>query len=252
MAEYGVARTTENTDITISAQTARSWMGAALQNVHDDDGAPFVGIRKPMSDVSVDCTLVPCVALTYDDGPTIYSAALLDTLKSQRVNATFFLIGINVVKMPEIVARSAREGNEIATHTMDHRDLTKMSVADARAQLTSGAEAITKITGTPVKMFRAPYGAVNQNIINAAGLPAINWNVDPNDWVGPGQTALLARTIPVARADSIILMHEIKNDSVQVAKAIIQGLRDRGFELVTITQLFGGQPPLQNLREVKR
>lgn len=252
LAEHGIAATTGNTDVTVSAPTARSWMGTALRSVQDDGGTPFLGIHRPMSDVAIDCTLVPCVALTYDDGPTIYSAALLDTLKSQRVNATFFLIGINVNKMPDIVARSAREGNELGTHTMDHRDLTKLSVADARAQLISGADAISKITGNPVKLFRAPYGAVNQNIINAAGLPAINWNVDPNDWVGPGQPALLARTIPVARADSIILMHEIKNDSVQVAKSIIQGLRDRGFEPVTISQLFGSQLPVQNLREVKR
>ncbi len=74
-------------------------------------------------------------------------------------------------------------------------------------------------------------------------MPAILWNVDTNDWREPGQAALVERSAGSAGPGDIILFHDTHSDTVEAAGAVVRGLRDRGLELVTVTQLFGGQVP---------
>lgn len=252
LADRNISQTNVVTEVIVEPLTVRSWTSPSVQSHLDDLGTPVKLLTKPLSEAGIDCALVPCVALTYDDGPTPYSPTLLETLRAQRASATFFHIGLQVTRFPDLVKKVAADGHEIGSHTYHHKELTKLPLAEAKFEVTSVAETITKLTGKPVTLYRAPYGSVNPAIVAAIGMPALNWNVDPEDWTTPGRAALLERTLPLAKADSIILFHEIRQDSVIVADALIRGLRDRGLEPVTISQLFGGSIPNENIREVRR
>lgn len=239
----GVLPSTEAMAIELTPETAERLSSDAWNDEQTLLGTPFTGVRAPQTSVSIDCALIPCVALTYDDGPSAYTPQLLDTLANEQALATFFLIGGAVPGGADSVARMADAGHALGSHTMTHADLTMLSASAVHAQVQGAANAIQQVTGVPVTMFRPPYGAVNNAVIQAAGMPAILWSVDTNDWREPGQQALFDRSVPVVSPGGIILFHDTHADSVAAAGTIIQGLRTRGFEPVTVPQLFGGEVP---------
>ena len=183
------------------------------------------------------------MAVTYDDGPSELTPQLLDTLAAERGRATFFMLGSKATANPEVVMRATAEGNEVATHTINHPDLTMIPLPEAKAQVLDSAAAISSISGMPVTMFRPPYGEVNAEILQEVGIPSILWNIDTNDWRLPGQQALVDRSAAVAEPGDIILFHDTHDDTVAAAGAVVRGLHDRGLELVTVTQLFSGHIP---------
>lgn len=243
LARLGIEASTAPTEILVDPTKAATLTSAEFQALHADLGTPFIGIASAASSVPIDCGLIACVALTYDDGPSDFTAQLLDTLAAHQARATFFMVGGYAVNRPELVARVTAEGHEVASHTMNHPDLTTLPLGEARAQVLNAGEILSNITGQPNTMFRPPFGAINSEVIAAVGLPAILWSIDTNDWRRPGQDALFERAALGARVGDIILFHDTHLDTVQAADAIIRGLRDRGFEPVTVTQLFGGQVP---------
>lgn len=204
---------------------------------------PFSGVTGTPSRVPIDCDLIPCIALTYDDGPGPFTSRLVDTLVAERARATFLMLGDRVDAHVDTVARIIAEGNEIGSHTMTHPDLTELPLPEATAQVLDAADAIERASGEPVTLFRPPYGEVNDEIIDAVQLPAILWSIDTNDWQEPGEPALIERSVSAADPGDVILFHDIHSDSVEVASDVIRGMRDRGFETVTVTELFDGSVP---------
>ena len=85
---------------------------------------------------SVDCSQVPCVALTYDDGPSVYTNGLLDILKDENVKATFLVLGKSAKVQTNIILRQQREGHEIANHSWNHKDLASWELAKCLTKLT--------------------------------------------------------------------------------------------------------------------
>lgn len=239
----GIEATTEPITLRIDQATAIAWSNEQYRQLHAELGKPFVGLSSKVSAVTIDCNLIPCVAVTYDDGPSELTPQLLDTLAAERGRATFFMLSSHATANPETVKRAIVEGNEVATHTINHPDLTMIPLPEAKAQVLDSAAAISGITGKPVTMFRPPYGEVNDKILEAVGMPAILWNIDTNDWRLPGKQALIDRSAAVAEPGDIILFHDTHSDTVEAAADVVRGLHDRGLELVTVTQLFGGQVP---------
>jgi peptidoglycan/xylan/chitin deacetylase (PgdA/CDA1 family) len=92
-------------------------------------------------------------------------------------------------------------------------------------------------------MYRPPYGALNQKVLDAVGQPAILWSIDTLDWKKPGREELVRRSVGAADPGDIILFHDIHAETVENADVVIRGLRDRGFTLVSVTQLFDGKVP---------
>lgn len=217
-----------------ASEVGRAFAGAA--------GEPFSGPVAPPAD-GVDCTLVPCVALTYDDGPTGLTERLLDTLRERGAPATFFVLAGAARSRSEVVHRALDEGHEIATHTWSHPQLPKLTPEQVEEEVRGSAKAISEVTGEPVTTFRPPYGEWNQEVLDAAGLPAILWDVDTNDWRGRTVEELTATAVDGSGPGSIVLFHDTHENSVDAAAGIVDGLRDRGFTLVTVTELFGGHVP---------
>lgn len=189
------------------------------------------------------CSLVPCVALTYDDGPGGPTGTLLDTLRDRHAAATFYMLGRNASGNPDMVRRVAAEGHEIGSHTWNHPQLPTLDDAAVSREVNDTRALLQQLSGQPVATFRPPYGEYDARVLAAAGPPAILWNVDTRDWAQPGDDALVRSAVDGSRPGGIVLFHDIHDNAVRVAPTVIDGLRDRGFALATIDQLFGGAAP---------
>ncbi|WP_280723453.1 polysaccharide deacetylase family protein [Kitasatospora sp. MAA4] len=153
------------------------------------------------------------LALTFDDGPAPASTAqILATLRRYGVTATFFMIGANVAKYPDVVRQVADEGHRLGNHTWSHPDLGTLSAARIREELERTGEAVARAGRTdPPKLFRAPYGNFSTASLAVAaelGLRPISWSVDPEDWSRPGTDAIVERVMTGARTGSIVLEHD--------------------------------------------
>ena len=186
------------------------------------------------------------MALTFDDGPSPYTAAVLDVLKREQVHATFFLIGQQVAGGASLVRRELADGHMLADHTWSHANVSGGG-AFASGQITSTASAIQKATGFRPCLFRAPYGAVSGSLIGVAhglGFTTIEWDVDPQDWSLPGSGAIYSRIVSTTHNGSIILMHDgggPRSQTLAALPGIIHTLKARGYGFVTVDQLTGAR-----------
>lgn len=184
----------------------------------------------------------PYVALTFDDGPNPNTTPqVLDILRRLGAKATFFVLGENAVRHGHIVARAAAEGHEIGSHTWDHPNLTRLSREAIISQMDRTADTIRSAIGHNPAVMRPPYGATNENIINLMasryGTPSIMWSVDTQDWKHPGVDVVIHRVVDRAKSGSIILLHDIHASTVAAVEGVVRGLQERGFRLVTVSEL---------------
>lgn len=192
----------------------------------------------------VDCAEVRCAALTFDDGPVAETVELLDMLRDKGVPATFFTVGSNVANHPEILKRMVAEGHVVGNHTYDHPQLTRLGEAAIRKEITRTNALIEKATGRRPTLLRPPYGATNASVRAVAadlGMAQVMWNVDPEDWKDRNSAIVTRRVLANTRNGSIVLSHDIHATTRAAYARIIDGLRERGFTLVTVPELFGGQ-----------
>lgn len=191
----------------------------------------------------IPCDLVPCMALTLDDGPSTLTPQFLDVLRDEQSAATFFMLGRNAQSHPDTVRRVAAEGHQIGNHTWDHSYLTTLTNEQVADQLGRTAALLRDLSGQPVATFRPPGGFINDEVVAIAGEPAIMWSVDTRDWEKPADDDLARYAIDRPEVSTIMLMHDIQAGSARVFDRVVTGLRDRGFALVTINDLFGGTVP---------
>jgi peptidoglycan/xylan/chitin deacetylase (PgdA/CDA1 family) len=189
------------------------------------------------------------VALTFDDGPSPdWTASILATLEQTHTPATFFVVGASVRSYPDLVRREVADGDVIAMHTWDHPYMTKLSPAARAWELASTAQAIHNALGPTycLPYWRPPFGDYNGAVVaqtTAMGLTTVTWSVDPQDWSSPGVQTIVDRVLSAAKPGSIILMHDGYFHRQQTSEAlplIIQGLKDRKLNPVTLPQLLGG------------
>lgn len=190
-----------------------------------------------------DCDLMPCLALTLDDGPSQFTAGILDVLHDQHAAASFFMLGRNAQRYPDLVRQVAAAGHQIGNHTWNHPYLTDLDDASIRSQLDSTAQLLRQLSGEPVASFRPPGGFVDARVVAVAGETAVLWSVDTRDWAGPMDAALVRYAIDTPDPGAIMLMHDIQPVTSRVFAEVVAGLQDRGFALVTVDALFGGSLP---------
>ncbi|MFI6604781.1 polysaccharide deacetylase family protein [Nonomuraea sp. NPDC050536] len=193
----------------------------------------------------VDCAKVKCLALTFDDGPSDYTAKLLDTLKKEKVKATFFLMGQHVEKYPKLARRQVAEGHAIGNHTWDHPHLPAMTDQQILDEIRTTQEAITTATGQRAKLFRPPYGDTDQRVLDLVGqegLPQILWTGTTLDWKLRDPKKITAAVLRLAKRDGVILMHDVVPQTVKAMPGIVKELKKRGYHLVTLPTLLRGKP----------
>lgn len=188
----------------------------------------------------------PLVALTFDDGPNPDATpAILDTLGTEGVPATFFVLGRHADRWPSIVERTAQDGHAVGNHGYHHRKLVWRPPHYVREDITQGAAAIERAASIRPRLFRAPHGQRNPwvtPIAMAAGQRTVGWTLGVWDTARPGPDIIAERVLRGSRRGSIVLLHDgdgydPDGDRMQTARAlprIIRGLRDRGFSFVTL------------------
>ncbi|HEU5239633.1 MAG TPA: polysaccharide deacetylase family protein [Pyrinomonadaceae bacterium] len=184
----------------------------------------------------------PYIAMTFDDGPSAtLTPKLLDLLAAHHIKATFFVIGENVAEHPEIVARAAREGHEIANHSWSHPNFGKMSDESVRRQLRQTDDAIKNATGKRPTLLRPPYGSITARekrwIHDEFGYDVILWDVDPYDWKRPGPAVVRTRILKETRPGSIVLSHDIHPGTIEAMPSTFDELEAKGFKFVTVSEL---------------
>src|SRR5262249_54223698 len=184
----------------------------------------------------------PYIAMTFDDGPSAtLTPKLLDLLAAHHIKATFFVIGENVAEHPEIVARAASEGHEIASHSWSHPNFAKMSEEGVRRQLQQTDDAIKNATGKRPTLMRPPYGSITARekhwIHGEFGYDIILWDVDPYDWKRPGPAVVRARILKETRPGSIVLSHDIHPGTIEAMPSTFDELEAKGFKFVTVSEL---------------
>jgi peptidoglycan/xylan/chitin deacetylase (PgdA/CDA1 family) len=182
----------------------------------------------------------PMVALTFDDGPSRYTPQILDILERYGARATFFTIGNLVNNNKDTVLRAVELGCEVAGHSWDHKDLTKLGEDQLRRQLSDTAATIEAITGIALPFFRPPYGAVNDRLKSVAGelgYALINWSVDPNDWRDRDADVVYERIMRDVRDRYIVLSHDLYGTTAQAMERVIPALLAQGYQLVTVSEL---------------
>lgn len=186
----------------------------------------------------VDCRKEKCVALTFDDGPVADSKRLQSMLTSQDAKATFFVVGEMAQKNPQLVRSAADAGFQIGNHSWDHSNLTKLSKAEIKSQLSRTDKVVKDATGKKPTTLRAPYGAQNAKVRAAAGRPLVHWNLDTLDWKYRDTPRLVRTVNKKTKPGDIVLMHDIHKTTVDAVPEIIKGLKARGFHLVTVDELW--------------
>lgn len=184
----------------------------------------------------------PKVALTFDDGPGIHTERLLDALKTYHAKATFFLIGKNAARYPQLMKRMEAEGHAVGNHTYGHRNLTRLSAGGIGDELDKCNAVFEQTLGHPAALLRTPGGSHNGTVRGVAeqkGMPVIGWSVDTRDWESRDAEKILEVAFGKngIKDGSIVLMHDIYETSVEAAEAIIKRLHDEGYTFLTVPEL---------------
>lgn len=190
---------------------------------------------------------LPMIAFSFDDGPGEYTGRLLDILQQNNVVATFFVLGKKLT--PEksgILNQTLANGNEIGNHAFSHRFLTKLPLGEVQSEITKTNDLVKSLTGYTPILLRPPYGSVNDSILPAINMPIINWSLDTGDWKYQDKNTIATTILNNIKDGDIILMHDIYPSSVDAIEIVLPQLKARGFQIVTVSQLYANKRmPLQ-------
>ena len=182
------------------------------------------------------------VVLTFDDGPdATYTPQILAILAKYDAKATFFEVGKNVAKHPELTKTIHAAGHSVENHTWDHADLRKLGAAAFRQEVASTDQAIRAATGSTPACLRPPYGGMNPTVTQwarALGKDLVVWTVDSRDWTKPGAPAIVQRVLKNVHNGSVILMHDGGGNRTQTVVAlptILKSLKAQGYGFRTLT-----------------
>lgn len=189
------------------------------------------------------------VALSFDDGPDIkFTPMVLDVLDKHNVKATFFMMGARAKEHQDIVKRVNEAGHAIGNHTYWHPNLPKEELDRLDWEIKETEKVIEDIVGFNPRLFRSPYGALNEEMIEKLadmGNTIIGWDVDSLDWKQPGPDIISDNVLSNVSPGSIILMHDGGDWTMDLTGTaegldqIITKLKEDGIEFVTIPELIG-------------
>ena len=184
------------------------------------------------------------VALTFDDGPhKLKTEKILAVLDKYGIKATFFVIGENAEKNPDVLKKVANSGHEIGNHTYDHKSIYKLSDSTLSDDVEKCSLVIENIIGHRPRLFRPPEGFMNDTIASAVGkegYDVILWKVDTYDWKGKSAQEISSNVLKTVKNGDIILMHDYiwrQSHTDEALDIIIPKLIENGYKFVTVSEL---------------
>lgn len=175
------------------------------------------------------------IALTFDDGPSAkYTPMLLDGLKERNVVVSFFLMGENISGNEKIVERMEKEGHLIGNHTYHHVQLDKLSQKEVQEEIYKTNNMIYEITGKYPEYMRPPFGAWKKDIELTVHMIPVFWDIDTLDWKSKNINSIIKIVEDQVEDEAIILMHDAYETSVEAALKMIDEMKEKGYEFVTV------------------
>ncbi|CAL8582071.1 hypothetical protein XPA_007748 [Xanthoria parietina] len=225
-----------------------------------NDPRPLLGKVTYDNDI-YDCTQDRVVALTYDDGPYLYTSRLLDILKSYGFKATFFMTGNNLNKgpidetapYPAIIKRMVAEGHQVASHTWSHYSLSNVPSAVRKDQMVKNERAIANIIGKYPTYMRPPYSQCSQASgcwadMKALGYHRVYFDLDTQDYLNPttiqNSKDIVRQIINTGSAtDYLAIQHDLVEQSVNnFTTYFFDLIKAKGWTGVTAGTCLGDAP----------
>lgn len=183
----------------------------------------------------------PMLALTYDDGPSAHATPrILAALEKYNSRATFFMVGKQAEKRMDVVKKMEELGCEVANHTYDHTLMTKVPPEELASQLARTNQVVSDACGVSPVLMRPCGGARSEagmNIVGAISMPAVLWSIDTLDWKTRDAQTTIQTVLEQAKDGDIILMHDLYETTADASEVLIPELVNRGFQLVTVSEL---------------
>ena len=178
------------------------------------------------------------IAFTFDDGPSTKNTnLLLDNLDKYNARVTFFVLGSRIDNNKEVLKKAYLQGNDIGSHTYNHRNLNLLSDIEIIAEIKKTNDKIKEIIGIDTNLIRPPYGNLTNHRKELVKMNVILWDVDPLDWKYKNKKRVAKEIIEHAHDGAIILLHDIYKSSVEGALLAMDELDKQGYAFVTITEM---------------
>ena len=185
------------------------------------------------------------IALSFDDGPSpANTPELLAILEAAGARATFFVVGSEVVRHPELAARIAEAGHELGNHSYSHPNLRNAEGPEVVSEIEGGARAVAEVAATP-SLFRPPFGKLPPDAARVCadlGLTSVLWSVDSGDTMPFSASRITSEVVRRVRPGDIVLMHDggdRRQRTLDATRHILTELAARGYSFVTVSELFG-------------
>lgn len=185
------------------------------------------------------------IALTFDDGPTLFTPQILDLLKKYEVQATFFCIGKQIEQYPDIAQRILAEGHTLGNHSYSHPStMGFLSTAQVLEEIQQCEDVIQRILGVQTFFYRPPFGITNPHIAKAirqTKYQVIGWNNRSLDTVISNPEALYNRVYRRIRKQPLILFHDTNERTVITLERLLQQVQQENYKIVNLVEYLNGQ-----------
>ncbi len=195
--------------------------------IEDYEKKTFISLKRPM------------VALTYDDGPyRTVDEVIYDTFRKYDARATFYVAGYRMSQTEiDSIEEGIQMGMEFGSHSENHSNLSLLDAYEARAAIMEPVSYVYEKLGYRMRTYRPPYGSRNYEMEDIIDMPAILWTVDTRDWYYRDEETTYQRALADIKDGDIVLMHSLYMSSALASQRIVPELIDRGFQLVTVSEL---------------
>ncbi|GAA1761601.1 bifunctional polysaccharide deacetylase/glycosyltransferase family 2 protein [Luedemannella helvata] len=192
------------------------------------------------------------IALTFDDGPDpVWTPQVRKVLRAHGVPATFFVVGSQVARYPQLARDLVADGNELGVHTFTHPDMTKLPAWQRTMEYSQTQMAIAAAVGVKTSLLRFPYSSSSNSLDDRTwplvleageqGYLTIETDTDSLDWMRQGVDTIVRNSTPRDGAGSVVLLHDAGGDRAETVAALdqlIPKLKAQGYEFVTVSEGF--------------
>lgn len=178
------------------------------------------------------------ISFTFDDGPgNKYHELIREELNKYDFSGTFFVVGSRVKRNPNMLKQTYLDGHEIQNHSYNHPDFKKRSEKVIWDEFALTNDEIFKVIGIDAEIIRPPYGSYDSRVKRIFDNKLALWSVDSEDWKSRNVQTIIDRVLPVVKDGDVVLFHDLYLESYEAVKYMLPILKERGFQLVTFSEL---------------